>query len=120
LFHEKSGIIEDAAQDRLAFSGSLNETAAGWLSNWESFHVYTSWSSGAAHLDEEETTFARLWNDQAKRALVVAIPEAVRQNLLQFLPPDGQLPQRLLTPSPSRGRAGVGGLLLHRCRTPPP
>lgn len=95
LFHEKSGIIEDSASHRLAFSGSLNETAAGWLSNWESFHAYTSWSGGVAHIEEEEKTFARLWNDQAKRAVVVAIPEAVRQNLLQFLPPDGQLPQRL-------------------------
>jgi hypothetical protein len=58
LFHEKSGIIEDATGATLAFSGSLNETAAGWLNNWESFHVYTGWSNGAAHLDEEEKTFA--------------------------------------------------------------
>ena len=95
LFHEKSGILEDQTGDILAFSGSLNETAAGWQSNWESFHVYPSWSGGAAHLAKEEKTFARLWSDQAQRALVVPIPDAVRQNLLQFLPPDGQLPQRL-------------------------
>jgi hypothetical protein len=95
LFHEKSGILEDPTGDILAFSGSLNETAAGWQSNWESFHVYTSWSSGEAHIAEEEKTFARLWTDQAQRALVVAIPDAVRQNLLQFLPLDGQPPQRL-------------------------
>ena len=29
IFHEKSGIVEDKTGDRLAFSGSLNETAAG-------------------------------------------------------------------------------------------
>ena len=95
LFHEKSGILEDQTGAILAFSGSLNETAAGWQSNWESFHVYTGWSGGAAHIAEEEKTFARLWSDQAQRALVVPIPDAVRQNLLRFLPPDGQLPQRL-------------------------
>lgn len=95
LFHEKSGIIEDQTGATLAFSGSLNETAAGWQNNWESFHVYTGWSGGAAHIAEEEKTFARLWNDQAPRARVIPIPDAVRQNLLQFLPPDGQLPQRL-------------------------
>lgn len=109
LFHEKSGILEDPTGDTLAFSGSLNETAAGWQSNWESFHVYPSWSGGAAHLAEEEKTFARLWNDQALRALVVPIPDAVRQNLLQFLPPDGQRPQRLLTPSPLAGEGRGGG-----------
>jgi len=39
LFHEKAGIIEDKAGNRLAFAGSVNETAQGWLHNWESFHV---------------------------------------------------------------------------------
>ena len=100
LFHEKSGIVEDTTGSTLAFSGSLNETAAGWLNNWESFHVYTGWSSGAAHLEEEEKTFARLWSDQARRALVIPILDAIRQNLLQFLPPDEQLPQRLFQPEP--------------------
>ena len=116
LFHEKSGILEDQTGAILAFSGSLNETAAGWQSNWESFHVYTGWSGGVAHIAEEEKTFARLWNDQAQRALVVPIPDAVRQNLLRFLPPDGQLPQRLqqseeIPPLPrGGGPEGRGGL----------
>jgi hypothetical protein len=110
LFHEKSGILEDSSGATLAFSGSLNETAAGWQNNWESFHVYTSWRGGSEHIAEEETSFARLWNDQAQRALVVSIPEAVRQHLLHFLPPDGQLPQRLTTPTPAlpRKRGGLG------------
>ena len=34
LFHEKTGIIEDKTGDRIAFSGSNNETAAGWTKNW--------------------------------------------------------------------------------------
>ena len=48
LFHEKAGIIEDAEGNRLAFSGSINETEFGWKHNWESFHVYTTWTGGTA------------------------------------------------------------------------
>ena len=43
IFHEKAGIIEDRAGNRIAWTGSLNETAAGWRRNWESISVYTSW-----------------------------------------------------------------------------
>ena len=28
---------------QLAFSGSINETAGGWVNNRESFHVHCSW-----------------------------------------------------------------------------
>lgn len=56
LFHEKAGIIEDKNGDRLAFNGSINETANGWKNNWESFHVYTTWSGSAGHVDAEEET----------------------------------------------------------------
>src|SRR5262249_38843348 len=41
IFHSKSGIIEDKTGDRLAFTGSVNETEAGWLYNAESFHVFS-------------------------------------------------------------------------------
>jgi hypothetical protein len=40
LFHEKSGIVEDKTGDKIAFNGSLNETAAGWTRNWESLNLH--------------------------------------------------------------------------------
>ena len=76
LFHEKAGILEDRAGNRLAFNGSVNETAYGWTYNWESFHVYTTWGDGAAHVRAEEATFQRLWANQARRALVLEIGRA--------------------------------------------
>ena len=48
IFHEKSGIIEDRTGERIAWTGSLNETAAGWRSNWETINVYTGWSAESA------------------------------------------------------------------------
>ena len=42
IFHEKTGIIEDRGGDRIAWTGSLNETAAGWQRNWETINVFKS------------------------------------------------------------------------------
>jgi SNF2 family DNA or RNA helicase len=99
IFHEKAGIIEDKAGNRLAFNGSVNETARGWTGNWESFHVFTDWGGTKTYVDDEEIGFTKLWTNQAKRCLVVDVPTAVREKLLTFLPANDQKPRRLqLTP----------------------
>lgn len=95
IFHEKSGIIEDKTGDRIAFSGSINETAAGWKLNWESFHVFCSWIGGDLHIQAEEDSFARLWEGRSPRAWVMDIPEAIEKALLPFLPADGAEPVRV-------------------------
>ena len=95
IFHEKAGIIEDCSGDRLAFNGSINETAMGWTGNWESFHVFTDWTGSKSHVDEEEKSFAKLWSNQAKRCLVIDVPTAMRSQLLKFLPAEDGKPTRL-------------------------
>ena len=96
LFHEKTGIIEDRGGDRIAWTGSLNETAAGWRRNWESISVYTSWGPEPERVDHEERSFARLWAGRSARVLVLDVPEAVRRDLMRFMPED--LPDRLRGP----------------------
>ena len=97
IFHEKAGIVTDRVGDQLAWNGSLNETAAGWRHNWESINVYTSWGPEPRRVEDEEANFARIWADQAKRVIVVDTPEAVRRDLMRFLPESDQ---------PARLRAG--------------
>ena len=94
LFHEKTGIIEDASGDRIAWTGSLNETASGWRYNWEKVHVFTSWGPDRERVEGEERDFKRLWADRSKRARVIEVPDAVCEGLLRFSPRDG-LPKRL-------------------------
>ena len=110
LFHEKTGIIEDRAGNRLAWTGSLNETPAGWLRNWETLNVFTSWGAEPARVDQEERSFARLWADRADRAIVLDVPDAVRRDLLRFLPA-GDRPARLIAdgvpPAAAPGRGDV-------------
>lgn len=95
IFHEKAGVMEDKTGNRLAFAGSINETAYGWLHNWESFHVFCDWDGGTKHVDAEERSFAQLWADKSKRAKVLDVPAAVREDLLRFMPIDDQEPERL-------------------------
>ena len=93
LFHEKAGIVEDRVGNRIAWSGSLNEPAAGWRRNWESINVYKSWAGEGDRVDEEERNFSRLWVNEPDRWTVLDVPEAVRQDLMRFMP-DGDVPRR--------------------------
>ena len=94
IFHEKAGIVKDRAGDRLAWNGSLNETPSGWRHNWESINVYTSWGPEPQRVADEEANFARIWGNTATRVIVLDTPEAVRRDLLRFLPESDQ-PARL-------------------------
>ena len=111
-FHSKFGVVTDATGDRLAFDGSINESAAGWQENFESFSVYQSWKSeiwenyGQRCADD----FERLWEgnpipsgSDANRGTwqVLPLPEAARDRLLQLVPEHWTPPVRdPLEPTP--------------------
>lgn len=95
IFHEKAGVITDSNGNRLAFNGSINETVYGWKVNWESFNVFTSWNGTGNYVDSENSDFAKIWANQAKRLITLDVPEAVRADLLRFMP-TSDLPARLL------------------------
>ena len=96
IFHEKSGVIEDRVGDRIAWTGSLNETAAGWRHNWETISVFKSWGEGSEpeRVSREQTNFDRLWADESPHVVVLDAPEAARRDLLRFMPESDQ-PARL-------------------------
>jgi len=89
IYHEKVGIITDEAGDRIAFSGSVNETAGGWLNNRESFKVHRSWRE-SEFVDYDVEAFDKFWDPEGnpKTVRVYEFPEAAKQKLLEFLPKD--------------------------------
>lgn len=101
LFHEKSGVVEDKTGDRLAFNGSLNETAAGWTKNWESLNIFCSWRNEDAleRVEEEDINFRRLWDGESPHVVTLEVPEAARADLLRFLPSSDE-PARLKVGKP--------------------
>ena len=88
IFHEKVGIFTDSKGDRLAFSGSNNESLSGWEKNVESFHVYCDWEGDRdlERVNEEAYRFEQLWNDLSPNVKIFEIPEAVKQKLLRYTP----------------------------------
>ena len=108
IFHEKTGIIEDRSGERIAWTGSLNETGAGWRRNWESISVYTSWGPEPGRVDKEEANFALIWAGKARRVIVLDVPSAVREDLMRFMPKT-DLPARLVGErEPGKGRRPSG------------
>ena len=88
IFHEKVGIFTDSKGDRVAFSGSNNESLGGWEKNVESFHVYCDWEGDRdlERVNEEAYRFEQLWNDLSPNVKIFEIPEAVKQKLLHYTP----------------------------------
>ncbi len=91
IYHEKAGVAEDAAGNRVAFAGSLNETVFGWTDNYDSLDVFTSWQDGP-RVDRLDAHFARVWADQSPSLRVVDVPQAARDDLLRFQPEPGWTP----------------------------
>ncbi len=87
LFHEKVGIFTDAHGNRVAFSGSNNESRPGWLTNRESFNAFWSWREGdAERIEAELAEFEQLWADEARHTRVIDFPEAVKRKLIELAP----------------------------------
>ena len=107
-FHAKSGVLADDAGSRVAFTGSINESASGWEHNFESFSVYRSWraESWADYGEPLAQEFEDLWGGQPSAEdddehqsgspswRTVPLPEAVRDRLVQLVPPDWTPPPR--------------------------
>lgn len=89
IFHPKVGILRDSNGNTLSFSGSVNESALGWWSNIEEFKVFRSWELvEPEYIQTDIQKFSTFWNAEAKRARVVDLPEAVREQLIDIAPED--------------------------------
>jgi len=85
LFHQKIGILEDDCGDKISFSGSINETASGWLTNSEEFKVFKCWEPGQdSYFLEDEDKFLDLWQGTRKHIKVIPAPIAFRDKLVSI------------------------------------
>lgn len=89
IYHPKVGILLDNEQPQniISFSGSINESARGWSHNLEEFKVFRSWiNEQRTYLQADLATFDKYWNGTAKRTLVMDVPTAVKNKLIEFAP----------------------------------
>jgi len=87
ILHQKSGIMEDDAGNLIAFNGSNNESASGWVYNTEYLTVFCSWKPGQEeYVSDISANFEKFWNNKGNRTKVIPFPDAVIQNLISIAP----------------------------------
>lgn len=106
MYHEKMGIIEDVHGDKIAFSGSNNESAAAMTINYETMDVFRSWgdSSEIERIRLKENAFYSIWHDTEPNIKVLKFPnitdaliERYRRKPANFAIDDEQFAKRMLT-----------------------
>lgn len=77
MYHEKMGIIEDAAGNKIAFSGSMNESSTAMSLNYETIDVFRSWydEGEAERVRLKENAFSSIWSDCEPSIRVLEFPK---------------------------------------------
>ena len=89
IFHQKVGILKDSEENIVTFSGSINETATGWLKNIEEFKVFRSWiPSEEEYVNADIIKFNMLWDNKSPKVKVIEVPYAVKKKLIEIAPSD--------------------------------
>ena len=89
IFHQKVGIFKDKEKNMISFSGSINETATGWMENVEEFKVFRGWERGEIpYLLADMEKFKKYWFGNDNTVKMVTVPKAVEEKLIEICPPD--------------------------------
>lgn len=77
MYHEKLGIMEDGQGNKVAFSGSANETKTAMRTNYETVDVFCGWKSktDAERVQAKENAFHAIWNDSEPNLKVLEFPQ---------------------------------------------
>jgi superfamily II DNA or RNA helicase len=87
LYHEKIGILTDNNQNKIAFTGSINETKSGLINNFENIEVFCSWKGEEAkRVKRIAEDFEKLWSNKTRNAEIMSFPEAAARKLLEYRP----------------------------------
>lgn len=89
LYHEKIGIISDEYGNKVAFTGSLNESEFAYEQNFESIDVYCSWKNDTEleRTKLKETNFDNMWDNKTNNLKIYDFPEAVKKRILKYRKP---------------------------------
>lgn len=77
IYHEKMGIIEDEIGNKVAFSGSMNESLTAMSLNYEAIDVFCNWKSESdrERVIQKENAFCSIWNNNEPNICVQEFPE---------------------------------------------
>jgi superfamily II DNA or RNA helicase len=85
MYHEKIGFFQDPDGNKIAFTGSMNETYAGMRNNWESIDVYCSWKEhDVDRVTQKETEFEMLWSGLRDAVEVLEFPKVALDKIKTY------------------------------------
>lgn len=84
IFHEKMGIVKDNKNNKIVFSGSMNETKTAVSYNYESFDVFCSWKGEEERIESKIEAFNRLWNNEMQQVRTIEFPEIAREKFEKY------------------------------------
>lgn len=65
MYHEKMGIFEDIEGNKVAFSGSMNESLTAMKLNYETIDVFVSWEGKRA--ERKNSVFDNIWRNEENK-----------------------------------------------------
>ena len=73
MYHEKLGLMEDASGNKIAFSGSMNESYNAMVNNYETVDVFCSWKSESekTRVLQKEEAFSKIWGNYDSKLKVM-------------------------------------------------
>ena len=95
ILHSKRGLFYDDVDDCILFTGSVNETAAGWAKNSEDLRIDKSWKYDEV-IKRLSQNFDDLWEGKIKNWEIYDVPEASKQELIKDAPNDMEGVRKLI------------------------
>lgn len=83
MFHTKIGILRDEEKNIIGFDGSANDTDNGYVNNFESITLLSSWNNPII-LNSLVETFEKNWNNSRERYEFMEFPKAVKEKILTY------------------------------------
>lgn len=84
MYHEKMGVILDSEGNKVAFSGSMNESAIAMSVNYEAIDVFCSWSDDENRVASKENAFTSIWNNSEPNIRTIEFPKIKDEIIEKF------------------------------------
>ena len=85
MYHEKIGVIYDGDYNKVAFTGSMNETINAFHNNYESIVVFNSLvTEDKQRVTDLERDFDLLWDGKEPNIKIVEFPQVAKEKFVSY------------------------------------
>ena len=85
IYHEKVAVVTDCDGDKVAFSGSMNESVNAMKENYEAVDVFRSWCDPEGRVATKEAAFDSIWAGYEPGVTTFDFPEVKDEIVKRYL-----------------------------------